>query len=237
VWTKAIVIGASSGIGRALTEQLLASGAQVVAVARREKELQSIPGVVRTLVHDVQRFEDIPELFQQACSTLGGLDLVIYAAGIMPEVGIDEFDTGKDLEMVSTNLAGAIAWLNQAAIRFGNVKSGTIVGIGSVAGDRGRAGQPVYNASKAALATYLEALRNRLHRKGVTVVTIKPGPVETPMLAGKSIKGAMPVGQAAALILSKSRNPGEHYLKLTHRIIFAVIRLVPGFLFRRVGPP
>ena len=136
--------------------------------------------------------------------------------------------------MVDVNVLGAIAWLNEAANRFGNVGAGTIMGIGSVAGDRGRAGQPVYNMTKAALASYLESLRNRLHKRGVCVVTIKPGPTETEMTAHLKLKGMMKAEDVARIALSKINKPGEHYVKLTHRIIFAIIRRIPGPLFRRL---
>src|SRR5690606_700639 len=88
-----------------------------------------------------------------------------------------------DRKMVEVNLLGAIAWLNQAALRFERAGQGQIVGIGSIAGDRGRVGSPVYNTSKAALHTYLESLRNRLTRHGVNVLTVKPGYVDTVLLA------------------------------------------------------
>jgi short-subunit dehydrogenase len=152
----------------------------------------------------------------------------------MPEVGPQEFKFEKDKWMVDVNLTGAIAWLNQSAIRFQETRSGTIVGIGSVAGDRGRCGQPVYNTTKAALATYLEALRNRLAKRGVRVVTIKPGPMQTEMTEHLHLRGAMPPHVAAKKVLSKSRKTGEHYLKPAHKIAFAVIRLIPSPIFRRL---
>jgi NAD(P)-dependent dehydrogenase (short-subunit alcohol dehydrogenase family) len=135
---------------------------------------------------------------------------------------------------VEVNLLGAIAWLNQAALRFENTQTGTIVGIGSVAGERGRFGQPVYNTTKAALATYMEALRNRLSRYGVRVVTIKPGPTETEMTAHLHMKGMMPASQAATIILSKSKRNGEFFLKFTHKIAFAIIRNFPSAIFRKL---
>ena len=73
--------------------------------------------------------------------------------------------------MFEVNLIGAVAWLNEVAQRFARARGGTIVGISSVAGDRGRRGNPAYCTSKAALTTYLEALRNRVARFGVAVVT------------------------------------------------------------------
>ena len=165
-------------------------------------------------------------------TSLAKFDLVIYAAGVMPEVGGHEFSFEKDKQMVDVNLLGAIAWLDQAAVRFENTKSGTIIGIGSVAGERGRQGQPVYNTTKAALATYLEALRNRLSRSGVKVVTVKPGPTETEMTAHLHMKGMMSSSRAATLILTKSRKNAEFFLKFTHKIAFAIIRNIPRRVFR-----
>lgn len=237
-YRHAIVIGASSGIGQALVEKLATSGCRVGAVARRSDRLDALcnrfPDRVFAFPHDVRTFEDVPGLFQEITKQLGGLDLVIYASGVMPEVGAMEFSFEKDREMVEVNLLGAIAWLDQAAIRFQNTKHGSIVAIGSVAGDRGRCGQPVYNTTKAALATYMEALRNRIARYGVKVVTIKPGPVQTEMTAKLHLKGAMPADVAAELILRKSQRTGEHYLKFSHGVAFWIIKRIPSPIFRRM---
>lgn len=178
--------------------------------------------------------EEVPALFLEVTKQLGGLDMIVYAAGVMPAVGPTEFNTLKDRDMIEVNLLGAVAWLNEAATRFENTRHGTIVGIGSVAGDRGRYGQPVYNATKAALATYLEALRNRLSRLGVRVTTIKPGPVATEMTAALNLKGAMPVQEAARRILILAPRGGEQYLSLKHRIIFYVLKRVPSPIFRKL---
>lgn len=227
---RAIVVGGTSGIGHAIVEHLRAAGTSVAVVGRSASGAQSY-------AHDVTETHDVAELFQKITLDLGGLDLFIYASGVMPEVGIEEFNTEKDLEIMRVNVLGAIAWINEAATRFQGTRSGTILGIGSVAGDRGRAGQPAYNASKAALATYLEAVRNRLDKLGVTVVTVKPGPVQTPMTQHLTLPKAITANQAAIKILKLAHKPGEHYLSPVHRIIFAVIRMVPGFVFRRYGPP
>lgn len=236
---SAIVIGASSGIGREVVRQLASAGTRVVAVARREDRLVSLvqefgTDKVLEIVHDVTAYEEVPARFQEACRWLGGLDLIVYASGVMPEVARDEFSFEKDREMIEVNVLGAIAWLNLAATRFQGVGRGSIVGIGSVAGDRGRAGQPIYNASKAALATYLEALRNRLAKHGVKVATIKPGPTETEMTSHLHLKGAMSAADVAAIVIAKADRNGEHYVKLTHRVIFAIIRLLPGSIFRKL---
>lgn len=237
-YRHAIVIGASSGIGAALAEQLAGSGCRVAVVARRLERLQALrdrfPETALAFPHDVTNYDEVPALFQEIARQLGGLELVIYASGVMPEVGEQEFCFEKDRQMVEVNLLGAIAWLDQAAIRFGNTRHGTIIGIGSVAGDRGRPGNPVYNTSKAALATYLEALRNRLDRRRVRVVTIKPGPVDTEMTAHLHLRNAMTADKAAAIILRKSVRAGEHYLSPAHWLAFFVIRNLPSWLFRRL---
>jgi len=237
-YRHAIVVGASSGVGQALVERLAMDGCKVAAIARRGDRLEALatrfPNQVLPYVHDVADVETVPDLFQRVTGDLGGLDLVIYASGIMPEVGLTEYDFAKDRAMVQVNLLGAIAWLDQAAIRFQNTKHGAIVGIGSVAGDRGRCGQPVYNTTKAALATYLEALRNRLSRYGVRVVTIKPGPIQTEMTAHLHLRNAMNADTAAEMILRKSRFTGEHYLKFSHWLMFAIIKRIPSPIFRRL---
>jgi len=237
-WSRAIVIGASSGVGRALAERLVTSGAKVAVVARRFELLEDFKARHTERIfpyqHDVCNVEEVPALFAEITKHLGGLDLVIYASGVMPEVGPDEYNFAKDNQILEVNVRGAVAWLDEAAQRFNGAHQGTIVGIGSVAGDRGRVGQPVYNASKAFLATYLEALRNRLHKKGVTVVTIKPGPIRTEMTARLHLNKAMPVEQAADIILKKIERSGEHYLKLSHAAMFYVIKRIPGAIFRRL---
>lgn len=235
---KAIVVGASSGIGAELVKQLLAQGATVAGVARNQNKLLELsnqfgPSLL-TYIHDVRDYRATAELFTRITKDLGGLDVIFYCSGVMPSVSESEFNFEKDQIMVETNLLGAISWLNLAAERFRNTSSGTIVGIGSVAGDRGRQGQPVYNTTKAALATYLEALRNRLSRHGVKVVTIKPGPVNTEMTKAAGIVNGMPVDQAVRKILELSHRNGEHYLSWKHKLIFYVIKRVPSPIFRKI---
>lgn len=242
-WKRAIVVGASSGIGEAIARKLVGGGIATALVARRETELQALASELNEQVgsqlatayaHDVTKIEEAPALFAKITKDLGGLDLIIYAAGVMPAVGVDEFDTEKDALIFDVNVKGAMSWLNLAAERFGKQKAGTIVGISSVAGDRGRRGQPAYCASKAALDTYLESLRNRVARRGVDVVTIKPGPVKTPMTAGL---GKLPLlieaDDAANQILSAAGSGVVvAYVPGIWRPIMRVIRAIPSQLFR-----
>lgn len=244
-WEYALIVGASSGIGEELARQLAREGCRVALVARRTEELMRLADEInatgggktlaRVYPHDVREYACVPALFQQITRELGGLDLVIYAAGVMPRIAEDEYDFAKDRLNVEVNLLGAIAWLNEAAQRFGRGRAGTIVGISSVAGDRGRKGYPVYAASKAALNTYLEALRNRVGRDGVAVVTVKPGPVDTPMTQGMDkLPLLIPAERAAAAILNAARRrAGTVYVPGVWRGIMFVVRHVPSFLFKR----
>ncbi|MDR3687839.1 MAG: SDR family NAD(P)-dependent oxidoreductase [Fimbriimonas sp.] len=235
----AIVVGASSGIGAEIVRLLAKEGCKVAAIARREDKLKKLaaefPGLVIPVAHDVTCFDEVPGVFQSVTGQLGGLDLIVYASGVMPAVSGAEFDFAKDRQMIEVNVLGAIAWLNQAAIRFQNTKCGSIVAIGSVAGDRGRCGQPVYNTSKAALTTYMEALRNRVARFGVKVVTIKPGPTATEMTSHMHSSGMASAAAVASFVLRKSDKTGEHYVKFGHRIAFFIIRHFPSWLFRRLN--
>ena len=234
-WQRAIIIGASSGIGEALARHLAADGCRVALVARREEKLRVLSDELdaRFYVHDVTDYLDVPALFAQIALDLGGLDLVIYTAGIMPPVGPDEYDTAKDAAIIAANFTGAVAWLNEAAARFEKAKTGTIVGISSVAGDRGRRGNPVYGATKAALNAYLESLRNRIERKGAFVVTIKPGPVRTPLTEGLKMPGMISADQAAVEILLAAKDKVRvAYIPAKWKPIMAIIRAIPSPIFK-----
>lgn len=237
-WKRAIIVGASSGIGEALARALAADGTRVALVARRGDRLESLAreiGIEQVLVyaHDVTQTVVVGPLFESITRDLGGLDLIIYAAGVMPPVGPQEYDTAKDAATIAANFAGAVAWLNEAARRFETAGAGTIVGISSVAGDRGRRGNPVYGATKAALNAYLESLRNRIERRGAFVVTIKPGPVRTPMTAGLKMPGMIPAEQAASEILRAARaRVRVAYVPGRWKPIMAVIRAIPAPIFK-----
>jgi NAD(P)-dependent dehydrogenase (short-subunit alcohol dehydrogenase family) len=184
----------------------------------------------------VHRTAEVPELFEELVRALGGLDLLVYAAGIMPRIGPLEFDSETDAEILAVNALGAMAWCNAAAEHFQAQRSGVIVGIGSIAGDRGRRGNPAYGASKAALAHYLEALRNRLSDHGVRVCTIKPGYVETPMTAELGKLPGMVTAEAAArtIVRYARRGSGVRYVPLRWLGVSLVLRSIPSFVFRRL---
>jgi decaprenylphospho-beta-D-erythro-pentofuranosid-2-ulose 2-reductase len=242
-WQRAIVVGASSGIGEAIARQLGASGCRVALVARRQDALERLAddiGRDRALVytHDVTRGDEVEALFPEICRALGGLDLFVYAAGVMPEVGIDEWEFAKDRDIVGVNVLGAMAWIDQVAQRFACGHGGTLVGISSVAGDRGRRGNPAYHASKAALDTFLESVRNRVGRFGVQVVTVKPGPVDTPLTRGMA-RDRLPFlisaeEAARATLAAAARGTRVAYVPARWRPIMFLLRNVPSVIFQRL---
>ena len=243
---RAVVVGASSGIGAAIARRLAAEGYVVAALARNKNELDKLCGEInkstgerRSLAygHDVTDLPSIPLTFQGLVKDLGGIDALIYVAGVMPKLEIDEFNLDKDRQIIETNLMGAVAWLGAAAALFQRMKTGNLVGISSVAGDRGRVLNPAYNASKAGLDAYLEALRNRLTRLGVHVLTVKPGFVNTEMLKASPRRfGVISPERVAAGVWSAMRGGKQLvYLPWYWRWIMLAVRATPSFIFRRLS--
>lgn len=240
---RILIVGASSGIGEALALHLAGAGKTLGLVARRQAALARVAdevtrrgGKAVVEVSDAADPRAVEASWANLLSQMGGIDAVVYAAGVMPEVGPDEFDTAKDQQVIEINVLGAVAWLNCAARYFAPLGRGVICGIGSVAGDRGRRGAPVYGASKAALHTYLESLRNRLAVRGVRVVTVKPGPVRTPMLGDKRMPLTVNADVAAAAIArSLSGGPDVVYVHWLWRWIMLAIRSVPSLIFRKLS--
>ena len=243
---RTLIIGASSGMGAALAKKLAGEGYDLALIARREELLSALCGEInqnidkgRALyyVHDVSDYGAVPDLLRRIVSDLGGLDLVIYAAGVNFAPLADEYNTKNDRQMLEINLIGAFAWLNPIAAMFQSAKAGQIVGISSVAGERGRVGNPGYNASKAGLTNYLESLRNRLARRGVNVLTVKAGFVQTDMLkAAQKVMFPITAEKAADDIWKAIRSrKQEIYTPWFWRWIMFVIRNIPSILFRRMS--
>lgn len=245
---RGIIIGASDGLGAELARLLAREGYTLALLARRKDLLDSLSEEINreaneqralAYAHDVTEYDKVPNLLLKIVSDLGGLDLVIFLAGVnYPPGGIDKYNFENDRTMMEVNLIGAMAWLHPIAEMFQSAKAGQIVGIGSVAGDRGRVGNPGYNTSKAGLATYLEALRNRLTRHGVNVLTVKPGFLKTEML--KAAQGptpfAIPPAKAAEDILKAIKKRKQViYTASIWRWIMLAIQHTPSFIFRRLS--
>ncbi len=244
---RAIVVGASSGIGAALVRELARRGASVAALARRESSLEELArasasdataagGRVIVAPHDVQASGEVPAQLERLVRELGGLDLFVFAAGVMPKIAPGEYDSHKDLDMLSINFGGCVTWCNEVAKLMGSQRSGTIVGISSIAGVRGRKGNPMYGSTKAAMDHYLESLRNRLAERRVHVCTIKPGYVDTVMTQGMKTFWLISPDQAARTILSAARRRvNTRYVPWRWGLVALALRLIPSFLFRKLN--
>ena len=242
---RAIVVGASSGIGAEIARQVAAGGAAVALVGRRAAELEAVAAAIRAAggralvaVHDVRAAAEVPERFEALVAELGGLDLLVYAAGIMPACEEGVYDLAADRATLEVNALGAMAWTALAAARFEAARAGTIVGLSSIAGERGRRTNPAYTTSKAALTAWLEALRNRVSRHGVNVVTVKPGYVDTVMTRGmRGLLWLIPPARAAAITLRIARRGGSPsaFVPARWAVVAWVVRHVPSRLFRRLN--
>jgi len=242
---RGIIVGASIGLGAALARKLAREGYSLALLARSEEKLEALcneintdGGFAQAYVHDVTEYEKIPDLLRKIVAELGGLDLAVFVAGAtLPPGGLNKYNFENDHKMIETNLIGAVAWLNPIAEMFQSARVGQIVGIASIAGDRGRVGNPAYNASKAGLATYLEALRNRLTRDGVHVLTVKPGFMKTEML--KEAFGATPFAiepekAADDIVKAMKKRKQLIYTASIWRWIMLAIQHTPSFIFRKL---
>lgn len=244
---RGIIVGASQGTGAALARKLAKEGYTLALIAPQKNMLDAVCEEINSAekevcafpyVHDVTNYDEVPGLLRKIVAELGGLELLVFMAGVNYPPGLENYNFEGDRKMIEVNLLGAMAWLSPVAEMFQSAKTGQIVGISSVAGDRGRIGNPGYNTSKAGLTTYLEALRNRLSRHGVNVLTVKPGFVKTEML--KAAQGGTPFAitpeQAAEDIYKAMRKRKQLiYTAPIWRWIMLIIQHVPSVIFRRMS--
>jgi short-subunit dehydrogenase len=233
-------------MGAALARRLAREGYALALVARRKSLLAALckeinqsggPGQAIAYVHDVRNVDEAPELLRRIIAGLRGLDLMVYAAGVNFPPGLHGYNFEGDHEMLEVNLVGAFAWLDPVAALFEGANHGQIVGLSSVAGDRGRVGNPGYNASKAGLTSYLESLRNRLTRHGVNVLTVKAGFVQTDMLkAAQKVMFPISAERAADEIYAAiCRRRQQIYTPWFWTWIMLAVRNIPSFVFRRMS--
>jgi short-subunit dehydrogenase len=184
------ITGASSGIGLALAREFAARGFALVLAARRLDSLESLQkeivarhpqAVVHSFALDVTRYDDVFTVVDAAAKQLGSLDIVIANAGIgsAGRVGDDNFERHR--AMIETNVIGAMATCDAAVKLFKQQGSGQLVVISSVAAFRGLPGSAPYSASKAAIATYAEAIRAETYGSNLKVTVIYPGFIDTPI--------------------------------------------------------
>jgi decaprenylphospho-beta-D-erythro-pentofuranosid-2-ulose 2-reductase len=241
-----LIIGASSAIAAACARRWAKQGARLFLAGRRTSRLEAVAQdlrvrgaqFVQTRRFDVNNRAQHTALLSAARAALGSIDIVLIAHGTLADQALCERDVNEALREFSTNAVATIALLTLLAPILESQRSGTLAVISSVAGDRGRASNYVYGAAKAAVTTFCEGLRARLHRANVRVLTIKPGFVATPMRTGPTRSGplvASPERVAADIVRAVARGKATIYTPWFWRAIMLVIRSLPRFVMRRVS--
>ncbi len=239
-----IILGGTSAIARAFARKCAASGASLLLAGRDLPELKRIAtdcslrgaASARAVAFDARKPAKFDTLIAEAVESGGSLNAAVFV-GSMPEQS--EIDQDPELidGVVQDSFTGPIRFLHLLAPHMEERESGTIIGVGSVAGDRGRVGNYVYGAAKAGFHAYLSGLRNRLGRKGVHVVTAKPGFVDTGMTWG--IEGmflvAGPEDVADSLLNAVKKKRNVIYTPWFWRYIMLIIRSVPEFIFKKLS--
>lgn len=238
-----LILGATSAIARATAAAFAGSGYALYLASRDEDELQRIAadlrlryGVeVRHGVFDAEATATHEVFFQSVVTAMPNLRGVVLAFGYLgDQMAARDFKLGE--KVIAANFTGAASILSHCANYFEPLKRGFIVGISSVAGDRGRQSNYVYGAAKGALSLYLQGLRNRLYASGVRVITVKPGFVDTAMTYG--LPGlflvASPQDIGARIVRALDKSADVVYLPWFWRYIMLIIRHIPEPVFKRL---
>jgi short-subunit dehydrogenase len=241
---QVIVFGATSAIAQAVCRRFASAGAKLFLVARNPERLEAIAADLRvrgaSLVQveacDLSDCDAHEALIGRARQGLDKIDCALIAYGTLPDQKACEEDFQTSATHILVNYLSPVSLLTHMANVMALQGSGTIGVIGSVAGDRGRQSNYVYGSAKGGLAVFTQGLRHRLWSKGVAVVLIKPGFVDTPMTAGIAKGGplwASPEKVAGDIVRALDSGKAVLYTPWFWRWIMAVIRIVPDFVFRR----
>lgn len=246
-----LIFGATSAIAIELTRLLAERKANVVLVGRNHEKLTAVAGdirvrqgnVVGTIAADLAETERHDALFAEAEGMLGTIDCVIIAHGTLPEQERANSDPDYALRHFATNATSVISLglraaviLERQSVTAGKRGAGMIVVIGSVAGERGRQSNYLYGGAKGAVNTFFQGLRNRLFHKGIHVLTVKPGFVDTPMTAHlpKNFLFASPSKVAADILHAMDKRRDVIFTPWFWRWIMLIIRLVPERIFKKL---
>ena len=236
---KAIVIGASSGIGQEVARLLIEDGWTLGVAARREERLMPLKQLAedRVEVARLDVMEDsATQVMQQLIEKLGGMDLFFYASG----VGRQNRDLQEDIELntVRTNALGFTRMIGEAYRYFAKQGGGHIAAITSIAGTKGLGPAPSYSATKAMQATYLQALEQLAHKNGLNIrfTDIRPGFVDTDLLSGTHHYPMLMKPEAVAKDIVKAVEHKRHIciIDWKWRLLTAVWRRIPRWLWRRL---
>jgi short-subunit dehydrogenase len=235
---RAIVVGASSGIGRELAVVFSRNGYTVGLTARRLhllEELKDIlPGPTLCKQMDISDHSKAMRLLQEMIEEMGGLDLIIICAGI----GFinPDLNWAKEKQTIEVNVTGSTALANVAFRHFEQVGRGHLVGISSLAALRGNRKAPAYNASKAFMSNYLEGLRNRALKAGLPIVVtdIQPGLVDTVMAQGEGLFWVAPPEKAARQIYKTiQRKAKRAYVTKRWRLVAWLLKVLPDSIYAK----
>lgn len=244
---KVVILGATAAIAEATARLYAGEGADLLLVARQSERLAAIAADlklrgaarVETAMCDLADDGDVAETFAGFAAALGGVDHVLLAYGVLGDQKAAERDPGEARASLRVNFTSAAAWVLVAAEALERQGHGSLVVLGSAAGDRGRRVNFVYGAAKAGLATLVEGIAHRFANAGPRAVVIKPGPVITPMTEGfvnrKGLLWATPETVAQVVRRAAERGGPVVYAPWFWRWIMLVIRLLPAPIFNRLN--
>jgi len=242
---KILIIGATSAMAEAVARLYAEQGDVLHLVARHAGRLKAIAEDLRvrgavevtTSELDVRDTSAYGRIIEEATERLTTLDIAIIAHGTLPDQAACESDLTTAMAEFQINGTSVIALATLIAARMEYQRTGTLAVISSVAGDRGRQSNYLYGAAKASVSAFLSGLGQRLAKKGIGVVTIKPGFVDTPMTAAFR-KGALwstPERVARDITRGIERRAAVVYTPGFWRAIMFVIRSIPEFIFRKIS--
>lgn len=238
-----LILGATSDIARACAKKfaeekftIYLAGRDKNRLAADAKDLQIRTNCeVATIHFDALSFSSHQQFYSKIKIEP---DVVICAVGILGDQKKAESDFNESKKIMDTNYSGCVSILNVIAGEFSKRGSGTIIGISSVAGDRGRQSNFIYGSAKAAFTAYLSGLRNRLSKNNVHVITVKPGFVNTSMTEGMNLPGlltAEPETVANDIYRAYIKNKNIIYTKWFWRYIMMIIIHIPEGIFKKLN--
>lgn len=235
---KAVVIGASSGIGRELSLILLNEGFDIGVMARRTDRLDEIKSLnterVISKFIDLADADTVSDTLGDLISELGGADLIVLSSGI-GEVN-NELDWSPEQNTIKVNVEGCTAALIAAYKYFESKGGGHLVGISSIAALRGGTESPAYNASKAFESLLMEGLRIKAlkDKKNILITDIRPGFVDTPMAQGEGLFWVAPADKAAKQIYKAIKKKKKvAYITKRWRLVAAILKVTPDKIYSK----
>ncbi|MFM7322276.1 MAG: SDR family NAD(P)-dependent oxidoreductase [Armatimonadota bacterium] len=233
-----VVIGATSAIATATLRRWAVPHNRLCVMGRNGETLETLAADLRVrgaaevvvLTEDPADIEAHEGTVARILSEFGPVDLLLVAHGMLPDQKACQSSTAHLATAFVVNALSVLSYVGWFANAMEERRSGCIAVISSVAGDFGRTSNYVYGSAKATLNTFLQGLRNRLHRSGVRVVTIKPGFVDTPMTAGmkKGLLFAKPDVVAARIDALCARGDGEYYVPGFWWAIMTLLKALPS---------